>query len=161
MKKVLLIFSVLVMCTGCATIMSGSRQDVFFSSAPSGATVFDNGVPLGVTPFAARLARNTVHPITIQLPGFQPFHILIRQTFNGWYLGNLFFGGIIGLIIDPITGAIYNLTPDQIFANFAFQTTAPSGPFVKDKSKGEIFMAVTLCKSDEWQQVGMMERAVE
>ena len=41
------------------------------------------------------------------------------QKFNAWYLGNILFGGIIGLVIDPITGAIYNLTPKQINAQLA------------------------------------------
>lgn len=34
---------------------------------------------------------------------------------SGWYLGNVVFGGLIGLlIVDPLTGAMYNLTPDKI-----------------------------------------------
>ena len=160
MKKALFLFLILVVCAGCATIISGSRQDVFFNSTPAGATVFNNGIPMGVTPLVASLPRKNVHPISIQLPGFQPFNFMIRKTFNGWYLGNLIFGGLIGLIVDPITGAIYNLTPDQVFVNFGLQgAQTPSGPFVKDKDNGQIFVAVTLCKSDEWQQIGTLERA--
>jgi hypothetical protein len=34
---------------------------------------------------------------------------------SGWYFGNLLFGGVIGmLIVDPLTGAMYNLTPEKI-----------------------------------------------
>lgn len=34
---------------------------------------------------------------------------------SGWYFGNLVFGGLIGmLIVDPLTGAMYNLKPEKI-----------------------------------------------
>ncbi|MEW6291598.1 MAG: hypothetical protein AB1545_17315, partial [Thermodesulfobacteriota bacterium] len=42
--------------------------------------------------------------------------ITVESKANGWYiLGNLLFGGLIGyLIVDPATGAMWNLTPDKI-----------------------------------------------
>lgn len=34
---------------------------------------------------------------------------------NGWYIGNLLFGGIIGLlIVDPATGAMWTLIPRKL-----------------------------------------------
>jgi len=34
---------------------------------------------------------------------------------NGWYIGNLLFGGLIGLlIVDPLTGAMWTLDPKDI-----------------------------------------------
>jgi hypothetical protein len=39
----------------------------------------------------------------------------VRAELSGWYFGNLVFGGIIGmLIVDPLTGSMWNLTPDHI-----------------------------------------------
>jgi hypothetical protein len=39
----------------------------------------------------------------------------LDSSVSGWYFGNLAFGGVIGmLIVDPLTGAMYNLTPDKI-----------------------------------------------
>ena len=36
---------------------------------------------------------------------------------DGWYIGNILFGGLIGmLIVDPATGAMYNL-PDRVDIN--------------------------------------------
>src|SRR5436305_14092712 len=40
---------------------------------------------------------------------------MVHATINGWYFGNLAFGGVIGmLVVDPLTGAMYTLEPDQI-----------------------------------------------
>lgn len=34
---------------------------------------------------------------------------------DGWYFGNILFGGLIGfLIVDPATGAMYTLKPDTL-----------------------------------------------
>jgi hypothetical protein len=34
---------------------------------------------------------------------------------NGWYFGNIIFGGLIGLLaVDPATGAMYTLKPDAV-----------------------------------------------
>ncbi|MCX4027392.1 hypothetical protein H0A36_10465 [Endozoicomonas sp. SM1973] len=35
---------------------------------------------------------------------------MITSTLDGWYFGNLFLGGLIGmLIVDPLTGAMFKL----------------------------------------------------
>ena len=34
---------------------------------------------------------------------------------NGWYFGNILFGGLIGMIaVDPATGAMYTLQPKAV-----------------------------------------------
>ncbi|MFH6792762.1 hypothetical protein ACHRCF_16520, partial [Acinetobacter baumannii] len=39
----------------------------------------------------------------------------VTGTLSGWYLGNIIFGGLIGLlIVDPATGAMYKLAPKDI-----------------------------------------------
>ena len=42
-----------------------------------------------------------------------------KSTMDGWFIGNLLFGGIIGvLIVDPITGAMWKL-PKQLTVTLA------------------------------------------
>ncbi|KGQ53534.1 hypothetical protein IO44_11000, partial [Gallibacterium anatis str. Avicor] len=37
----------------------------------------------------------------------------VTPKIDGWYIGNILFGGIVGLlIVDPITGAMYKLPPE-------------------------------------------------
>lgn len=130
MKKnyFILAFSALFLTTtSCATIISGSKQAIKFTSTPSEATVFIDEVEVGKTPFETKLERKRGYNVMIKLEGYKPYETKLTKEFNAWYLGNILFGGIIGLVIDPITGAIYNLTPKQINAQLgegtAFKTS--------------------------------------
>jgi hypothetical protein len=39
----------------------------------------------------------------------------LDSTLSGWYFGNILIGGLIGLlIVDPLTGAMYDLEPENI-----------------------------------------------
>jgi hypothetical protein len=39
----------------------------------------------------------------------------VEGQVNGWYFGNIIFGGLIGLLaVDPATGAMYTLQPRQV-----------------------------------------------
>jgi hypothetical protein len=49
------------------------------------------------------------------MPGYDSAEVNLDSSVSGWYFGNLLFGGVIGmLIVDPLTGAMYNLTPEKI-----------------------------------------------
>jgi hypothetical protein len=57
------------------------------------------------------------YSVMITKEGFQPREINVRGEVNGWYIGNLLFGGLIGfLAVDPSTGAMYTLKPDKVDA---------------------------------------------
>jgi hypothetical protein len=44
----------------------------------------------------------------------------IDGAINGWYFGNILFGGLIGMLaVDPSTGAMYTLKPDAVQAALA------------------------------------------
>ncbi|WP_321436341.1 hypothetical protein [uncultured Bacteroides sp.] len=44
------------------------------------------------------------------MEGYETKSIPVKCNLNGWYFGNLIFGGLIGiLIVDPATGAMYRL----------------------------------------------------
>lgn len=123
--------------SGCATIVSGGRQDIRFSSTPSGAEVsvydeYESLVWSGETPVSASVERGSgffsgaSYRVEITLDGYEPATVFIRAELNGfWYLaGNFFLGGPIGwLIIDPVTGAMWNLRPEVVNARLQ-ETTA-------------------------------------
>lgn len=49
------------------------------------------------------------------MAGYKTAGVSIRSELSGWYFGNIVFGGLIGmLIVDPATGAMWNLSPDKI-----------------------------------------------
>ena len=116
MKKT--VASILLVCSlsGCATIVSGRTQDVMIRSMPSGATVYIDEIAFGTTPLVANLIRKKRHSIKIVKDGYQEVSRATTRGFNWWYIGNVGFGGIIGLIVDPCTGAIFSVEPDEINA---------------------------------------------
>lgn len=153
MRKLSFILGVItiLVTTSCATIISGSKQTVKFASNPSEATVFIDEVEVGKTPYETKLERKREYAVTIKLDGYQPYETKLTKKFNAWYLGNIVFGGIIGLIIDPITGAMYNLTPKELNAQLEQGTTFKT-------SKDGVYIAVSLKVDENWKKVGQLEK---
>jgi len=53
--------------------------------------------------------------VVFELPGHANAEVRLDSSLSRWYFGNIVFGGLIGmLIVDPLTGAMYNLTPEKI-----------------------------------------------
>lgn len=143
----------LALCvSSCATIVSGSKQNVSFSSNPSAATIYIDEVEVGKTPFQIKLARKSEHSVMLKLEGYQTYETKLTKEFNAWFIGNIFIGGLIGLIIDPITGAIYNLTPEQVNAQMN------KGTAFKSNSK-DVYVAVALDIDKNWKKIGQLEKA--
>lgn len=141
-----------LLVSSCATIVSGSKQNVKFTSNPSTATIFIDEVEVGKTPFEIKLARKSEHSVLIKLEGYQTYETKLTKKFNGWYIGNILFGGLIGIIIDPITGAMYNLSPDQVDAQMN------KGTAFKSNGK-DIYVAVALNVDPNWKKIGQLEKA--
>jgi hypothetical protein len=117
MKKILLssvCFTVLIFGSGCASIMSGTSQNVSIQSEPSDAktTIFNRkgqAVVTQQTPFITPLKRREKYKLHVEKEGYQPLDATLKKGMNGWYLGNVVFGGLLGiLIIDPATGAMWS-----------------------------------------------------
>ena len=119
----------LVLCLSfcsCASIFSGGPKKVTINTTPPGARVmiYDKTGKLVTTqqsPAVVPLDRSTgyfagqEYRIVIEKAGYKPTEVHVRATVNGWYFGNILFGGLIGMVIvDPITGAMFTLSPDQI-----------------------------------------------
>ncbi|WP_284653127.1 PEGA domain-containing protein [Flavobacterium terrisoli] len=152
MKAKIITLSIIscLLLSSCATIVSGSKQTVTFTSNPSQANVSINGLNVGKTPFETKLKRKTKeHKIVIQLDGYKPFETTLKRKFNAWYVGNLAFGGLIGLIVDPLTGAIFKLTPDQVNAELA------KGITMKDNGN-DIYIGVALTIDPTWEKIGTL-----
>jgi hypothetical protein len=137
--------------SSCATIVSGSKQNVKFSSNPTSATIFIDEVEVGKTPFEIKLARKSEHSVMLKLEGYQTYQTKLTKKFNAWFLGNILIGGLIGIIIDPITGAIYNLSPEEI--------NAQMNKGIAFKSNGkDVYIAVALNIDSSWKKVGQLEK---
>ncbi len=116
---------------GCATIMRSGEQKLSFTSDPKDASVsvYDASgmmVAGGRTPITLPISRGDgyfkpgKYRVVFEAPGYAAKEVWLSGSLEaGWYLvGNLFLGGWIGwLIVDPITGAMWNLKPSTVSAN--------------------------------------------
>lgn len=146
-----LTLTLVVVLTGCATIIQGTTQTVGLSSTPSGAQIYLNNMPLGTTPLMAELKRKDNHVLRIELEGYKPYEATFTRSVSGWVFGNIVFGGIIGLAVDAISGGMYKLTPDQVAAQLAVSAASIHG------AREGLFVVVTLAPDAEWERIGELE----
>lgn len=111
--------TLVILMVGCATILSGSKQDVLVDSDPGQAKVVvmtAGGIEVaaGKTPFGVKLARKNKYLVHVTLEGYEKKEVYIDQGFNPVALVNILCGGIIGIVVDFVSGAVYSLEPDQI-----------------------------------------------
>jgi uncharacterized protein YceK len=154
MKKTIFL-SVLVISlvvTGCATIVSGSKQKVSFNSTPAKASVLVNGVQIGYTPFETKLKRGVkAHKVKIVLEGYKPYEATLTRKFNGWYIGNIAFGGLIGMIVDLSTGAVYKISEKEL--NVSLENNVSM-----TKNKDEVYVAVVMEADKNLIKIGELEK---
>src|SRR5690554_3491014 len=155
LKRLLLplALTIVVLISGCATIIHGSRQSIGISSTPTKAIVSIDGQQFGETPVTATLERKDHHVVKIELPGYLPYETNLVRKVDGWIAGNIVFGGLIGLVVDAISGGMYKLTPDQIDSQLKNQTA-------NAVKKDNIYLFVTLNPDPEWEQVYALEKTV-
>ena len=117
-----------VAATGCATIVAKSSQSITVTSVPPGAAVSISNragaaIHSGNTPLTVTLKKGAGYfkperyVVRVSKEGFQSHELRVDGAVNGWYFGNIVFGGLIGMLaVDPATGAMYTLRPDAIEA---------------------------------------------
>jgi hypothetical protein len=110
---------------GCASLVSGRHADVAINSSPPDAHVSVRDkqgrmVAAARTPAVVSLKRGdgflkrAEYTATIEKPGYSTAHVPIESRLNPWLFGNVFLGGVVGLAVDPYTGAMWRPTPHAI-----------------------------------------------
>ena len=145
MKRFLLcclFFSTLCL-SGCASIVSSGSRNVTITTEPDQATVEivnqrDNTSILKAnTPHtmnidaSAGFFQPAEFKIKLSKDGYLPMEKQLKANINGWYFGNIVFGGLVGiLIVDPATGAMWKFYDDKV-----------SVKLYKDSPEGKVSMA--------------------
>ncbi|WP_317704481.1 hypothetical protein [Methylomarinovum caldicuralii] len=121
MSNYLLVLVIAFVMSGCASIISDSTYPVTINSSPNGAEFEikdEDGmiVHKGRTPAMVTLSASSGYfdcadyTIIFKKKGYEPQMTTLSCKLDGWYIGNILFGGLIGfLIIDPATGAMWKL----------------------------------------------------
>jgi hypothetical protein len=112
------------MTSGCATMFTGSMQQVTVSSQPPGARVMVNGAYSGVTPVALLLKTQHDYTLTLQREGYRDTSGAVFREFNPVAALNLL--SIVCWAIDIATGAIWRLAPGAVYVSMQ-PVNAPGG----------------------------------
>lgn len=152
--SLILAFAIVIICltASCATIIHGSRQEVGITSNPASAKVTVDGQLMGKTPLITKLTRKESHIVKVEMEGYLPYETQFTRKVDVWIAGNIIFGGLIGLGVDALTGSMYKLTPDQVYAEL--RTNTASIHEIKDG----IFFTVVLKPDPKWEKIGALER---
>ena len=119
MRRIILVLTCILLAGGCATIFSGTDEDITFDSEPSGATVRIDGIVVGTTPTTVEVDRPGFEDqdITLELEGYEDRRFELDKEFNTVSILNILFWP--GFIVDALTGAIYKYDKDTYSVDFA------------------------------------------
>lgn len=116
---VLVLSMAVMMLANCAYLLGGGdNQDFTIMSSPEGATfsiATMGGVPVseGTTPATINLKKKYQYMVTVNLDGYKENTKMIYQDMNPMVYGNILCGGLPGLVVDGLTGAMWNLGPEN------------------------------------------------
>lgn len=114
----------------CATLASGTTQELHFKSSPEEAVVtltkkvtddeFEDkwhgeSRLLGKTPLTIELDRDEDQFVTFTKEGFKPETVNLTTKVDSWFWGNILLGGIIGSAVDALSGALFEYSQHQFF----------------------------------------------
>ena len=140
MKRLIFILaavSTVLLASGCASVVDGRSKTVRINSQPVGAkfTIYNQDgetVTNEITPASVSLkrGRNMLtgenYRVSFEAPGYNPGETQIKSDVNGWFYGNIFLGGLVGIVVDGATGAMWTLSPEEISCSL-IPSTATSG----------------------------------
>jgi hypothetical protein len=137
--KHIIITIVLVGTVGCASILSKNQYPVSINSNPTGAKITIANkqgqlIATGTTPYMVTLSAKSgaysagSYTLTLEKDGHPITRSQLNATLDGWYIGNILFGGLLGiLVIDPITGSMWKL-PQSHIVNLSNNFTKANQP---------------------------------
>lgn len=120
----------------CATIFTRSSYPIVFNSNPQGAqltiknregiTIYSGETPANVKlKAAAGYMSREEYQVELKKEGYEPKVWTISANLDGWYVANIFLGGLIGLlIVDPASGAMYKIRTKQVNERLSPMSTA-------------------------------------
>ncbi len=113
MKNILILSTMMIVLSGCATIFKGSSQSVSFNSEPEGADIIIDGMPMGQTPATLSLKKNKYKNVMFKKDGFSTQTMALDTSYDAIALLNVFWDLST---TDLITGNAYEYAPNAYFA---------------------------------------------
>ena len=138
-----LLIAAIITLSGCASIVSKSLYPISINSTPSGAkiTITDKKakeIYTGTTPANVQLNSGagyflkSSYSVKFEMDGYDTKTVPVEFKMDGWYWGNILFGGLIGiLIVDPATGAMFKLDTEFVNENMQMKSVNIDDPSLK------------------------------
>ena len=118
MRTIATALILVLLAGGCATIFSGTDEDISFDSEPAGANIRIDGIVVGTTPATVEVDRPGFEEqeVTVELEGYDARTFELDKEFNTVAILNILFWP--GFIVDALTGALYKYDKDAYTVNF-------------------------------------------
>ena len=106
-SNILIVVLIAIFGMSCATIISGTSQDIYINSNPEGATIYDGGLKVGKTPATITVKKSGFNDkeISLSLEGHERRTFILKKSFDAVAILNL--AGILGWAVDFATGAVF------------------------------------------------------
>jgi hypothetical protein len=96
----ILFLAIVIVLSGCATLLTGTKDTISFNSTPDGAIVYKDGLELCLTPCRVPVKRSlTREDIEFRLDGYETRLFTLDKEFN-------IVSSVFGWAIDAATGSI-------------------------------------------------------
>lgn len=122
--KLIIALAASISLSACATVTKGSNDTVKMTSQPSQAKIVFDDTTLKYqpkscfTPCEIELNRKRTYNATVSKAGYEDFMVVMVPKVSGSggtaMAGNLLIGGIIGAGVDGLTGAMKDLTNNNL-----------------------------------------------
>jgi hypothetical protein len=141
-KSLAALVACIFLFSDCASIVSKSTYPLSINSNPTGAKISvtdktGKEVYLGETPATVLLKAGAgyfakaEYQVRFTKEGYEERVVPVNFKIDGWYFGNLLFGGLIGmLIVDPATGAMWKIESEYLKETLA-ETSTSSAPALR------------------------------
>jgi len=109
MKNIMLITlsATALLLSSCATVLTGTSDDITFNSTPGGAKIMIDGLEVGQTPAVVTVKRpgNKTTKVTLQMKGYEDRSFALSSKFNMFSCCNG--TNLLGWAIDFVTGSLF------------------------------------------------------
>lgn len=121
----------LAFAPSCATIVASGPDLVPINSDPPGATIYVNGEAMDTTPAVVPLSRTKTKTVELRLEGYHDQAVEVGKQVNGWVVGNIVFGGIIGVLVDVAGGNASQWITRPMTVPLVSSTEPAPGPYAR------------------------------
>jgi hypothetical protein len=145
-KSLFLLFAVLAygsIMSGCATIITGTSQEMSFQSNPDGATVTVSGRVIGKTPITTSLKKESNQSVIFEKEGYKTQTMQLTTNLEPWFWGNIVLGGLIGSTTDGLSGAVHEYSPSQYFISLPPAENAHIDPLIQRKTQAKDYIVLS------------------